>query len=67
MVAVATKVEQGVSGCSSPLLPGTRVTVYGAPGTVRYTDDYGTIAVNLDGEGARVDLWHPSQVFEVRS
>ncbi len=45
----------------------TRVLVYDAPGTVRYTTRDGRIGVQLDGEGARVDEWSCSQVDAVRS
>lgn len=43
------------------MIPGTRVSVYGRGGTVVWADG-DTVAVRLDGEGARVDLWHVSQV-----
>lgn len=43
---------------------GTLVIVNGTQvGVVEYTDPTdGMIAVNLAGEGNRVDLWHPNQV-----
>ncbi len=47
------------------LVRGTRVTVHGAPGTVKYTDAQGMIAMQIDGDGAQVDLHRQSQVLEV--
>jgi hypothetical protein len=42
--------------------PGTRVLTPDGPGSVVEHIDAETIAVGIDGEGPRIDHWHPSQV-----
>jgi len=55
------------TAANGPLLPGARVRVYDALGTVRSTcPTTGQIAVDLDGE-TTWHYWSPSQVVEVRS